>query len=866
MAASWTTGPVRALRRLRQHSMLTLPLRYALRELRAGLNGFMIFIACLILGVAVIAAVGSVTRAITDSLDREGRAILGGDMQIRTQRSAAPATLPDWTAGRPLTMIRHARLRTMARNPALEQSTLVELRGVQKGYPLFGDLIFTGGQDFDAALEKRTADGETLWGALLDPIAADRLGIDIGSRFKLGSIQLEARGMLDTVPDQATLGFALGPPIMIDFDALEQTGLVTTGSLIDHYYNIRFEDPTLTFDRIKEELSQIFDTDDWRFTSRENAAPSLRRVINQLSDFMVVVGLASLIVGGVGVGNAVKGYMDRKTRTIATLKILGASGSTIFWTYFFQVALIGLCAILVGVGLGAMTPSLVSDFLPDQIPVEIANAFYPGALALAALYGFLTILVFTVWPLGKARDLPAVRLFRDLVAPEKGWPRRFYLGIILSAGVLIAFLAVWLAGNRAVAGGFLVAAIIGLLILRGLSWLIERLAARLPRPRHVLRRLALANLHRPGAATSAVVISLGLGLTLFSTLSLIRDNLQRQLSEDVPAKAPSFFAIDIQSTDMPQFRRLAEGLEGVSDFEAVPNLRGTIEYVDGRPADEVREEIPADYRWLLRGDRGMTYGNDFVRRNRIVEGDVWPDDYTGPPEVSVAAEQAAALGLDIGDTITMNLLGVSIKATVRSLREVVWERGGLNFVFIYDPHTLKAAPHTFAATFRTEPGADERAFKQLTKAFPTVTFINVNDFLTKVKEVVSDASAAIDATAFVAIIAGILVLAGAIAAGFRQRVYESVILKVVGARRGQVLSAYALEFLAVGLITALIALSLGVLGGWLVVTYVFENSFVLSFGPMVLVVAVSLGVTLILGLGSSYSALTAKPNAVLRQE
>ena len=845
---------------------IALPFRYAVRELRSGLNGFKIFIACLILGVAVIAAVGSITKAITDSLDKEGRSILGGDLQIRFVRSDGPASLSDWAAERGYTLSHHARLRTMARNPKAGQSALVELRGVQENFPLYGKVSFSGAETLQDALARQDMEGGAVWGALLDPIALDRLGLKVGERIKLGYSTLEVRGLLDNTPDQATLGFALGPPIMVSMEALGETGLVTTGSLIDNYYNLRYEGVDPDYESVKEDLAERYDSDGWRLTSRDNAAPSLRRVITQLSDFMVVVGLASLIVGGVGVGNAVKGYMDRKTKTIATLKILGASGSTIFWTYFLQVMMIGSVAILVGVSLGALTPSLVSDFLPDQIPVEISNAFYPGALALAALYGFLITLVFTVWPLGRARDLPAVRLFRDIVAPERGRPRRFYLLAIAVAAFAIALLAVWLAGNRGVAAGFLSAAVVGLLVLRSLSWFIERLAARLPRPRSVLRRLALANLHRPGAATSAVVISLGLGLTLFSALSLIRDNLQRQLTEDVPADAPSYFAIDIQSYDIERFRRLAESIDGVDGFEAVPNLRGTIEKLNGRPVSEVREEVDPDYRWILRGDRGMTYGNDFVRRDRIVAGDIWPDDYSGPPELSVGAEQAAGLGLEIGDTITVNLLGVSMQATVRSFREVVWERGGLNYVFIFDPNTLKTAPHTFASTFRATDAAQEVAFKTLTAEFPTVTFIDVKDFLSKIRDVVSDASAAIDATAFVAIIAGILVLGGAIAAGFRQRVYESVILKVVGARRGQVLSAYALEFLAVGLITAFIALSLGGLGGWLVVSFVFENEFTLSWGPMLLVVFVSLGVTLALGLSSSYSALSTKPNAVLRHE
>lgn len=853
---------------------LPLPLRYALRELRGGLSGFRIFMACLVLGVAVIAAVGSVTSAIQDNLYREGQAILGGDLQIRmlqrrlTDTFQADTFLNDWLSENQAIISRHSRLRTMARHEAAEKSGLVELRGIDDQYPLYGDLKFQSDyskKDLFRAIDQDN--GEPLYGALIDPLARDRLGLGIGDRLTLGSLDVEVRGLLITAPDASSLGFGIGPPIMVHSDALQLSGLVTTGSLIDHYYNIKFKGRRPDLKALQTDLEETYDTSGWRFTNRDNAAPGLRRVINRLSDFMIIVGLASLVVGGVGVGNAVKGYMDRKTKTIATLKILGASGRTIFWTYFLQVMMIGLLAVLVGIILGALTPSFVSGMLPDEVPVEISTGFYPLSLLVAGFYGVMIITAFTVWPLGKARDLPAVRLFRDIVSPSRRLIRKGYLAVIALAIMGVCAVSISLSGNQKLAVGFLVMAATVLLLLRGLSWLIEKAASRLPRPKNVLRRLALTNLHRPGAATGAVVVSLGLGLTLFASLSLIQDNLQRQLDQDVPEDTPSFFAIDIQAADFDDFKKLTKNIAGVSGFEAVPNLRGSIVRVKDIPVSDMRATIPENQRWLVSGDRGITYGNDFARDNKLVKGEIWPSDYSGDPEVSVGAEQAEALGLDIGDSITVNVLGVEITAKVRSMRQVVWERGGLNYVFIFDPHTFKAAPHTYIATFKVAgEEARRETFDTITRAYSAVTLIDVKDILNTVRDVVTQASSAIDAIAYVAIVAGILVLAGAIAAGFRQRVYESVILKVVGARRGQILSAYTLEFIAVGVVTAFVALFFGVLASYIVVTFIFDNQFYLSFPPMIVVVVISLGVTLVLGLGSSWRALSVKPNIILHHE
>ena len=835
-----------------------IAVKLALRELRAGLSGFKVFMACLILGVTAIAAIGSLTRAIQEGLEREGQSILGGDIEVNIyQRESTPESV-QWFQEQG-EMSSSARLRTMARVDGVPSSTLVELRAVDDLYPLYGSFDTTPTLDNGTLFSAN--DG--VWGVAIDPLLADKMKVAVGDTLVFGRIKADVRAFIDREPDKANMGFQLGPTVMIGRDALAETGLVTTGSLVNFYYKIKLP-AGADVNAVREQMKEVFPDENWRVRDRGTSAPGLRRFIEQMGMFLTLVGISALVVGGVGVGNAVRGYMDRKTRTIATLKILGADGNTVFATYFIQILLIGSIAIAVGLLAGAFLPGILAQFLPDTLPVKPEGGVYPMALLLAAIYGLMITIAFAVWPLGKARDLPAVRLFRAIVAPEGRWPRLIYTATIFGAATIVVLLAVGMSDNRMLAGGFMIGAGAALGLLRFTSWMIEKVAAAAPRPKNALVRMAVANLHRPGAATGAVVISLGLGLTLFAGLALIEGNLGKRLSEQVPSEAPAFFMLDIQPYQVDEFEATASGIDGVQDVVTIPNLRGRVTHLNGVAASDV--EVSQEVRWVLRGDRGLSYMQNLNKGSTLVEGDWWPADYAGDPEVSMGKEVADGLGLSVGDTVTINVLGRDITARIRSLRTIDWGTFGFNFVILFDPNTLAQAPHTFMATLKASGEAEQVAHSTITNKYPNITAVRMKEVLSSVNTMIAQIGTAVRATSLVAIIAGILVLAGAIAAGFQQRVYESVILKVVGAVRSQILRAYLLEYALIGVVTAAIALGLGTLTGWIVVELVMEMEFAFLPMPMIITVAISLFVTVLFGLSSSFRALSIKPNAVLRSE
>lgn len=837
---------------------MMLTVRLAARELRGGFKGFRVFFACLFLGVAAIAGIGSLSKAISLGIQLEGRALLAGDVEVRLfQRQASEEELSYLSSTG--TLSRNTRLRAMTRATGSGERTLTEIKAADDLYPLYGDLLLEPPVDRLQVLAKRGG----RWGAAIPPELADRLRVGVGDELRIGDALFEVRALIALEPDRTNDGFQWGPTVLIHWDALADTHTVQLGSLIHYHYRLRL--PTETnIEAWREELNARFPEANWRVRDRSGSAPGIRRFVERMGMFLTLVGLTALAVGGVGVGNAVRSYLDTKTDTIATLKILGATGALIFRVYLTQIMVLAMIAIVAGLLAGGLVPYLLGGFLSERIPVPPAFGLYPAPLVVAAVYGLLITVAFAVWPLAKARDVPAARLFRQLVSPDATRPRWRYVAVVVGSFVITVALAIALAEIKGLAIYFAIAAVGSLLILKLTGYLVQKAAARIPRPRHPGLRLAIANLYRPGAATGSVVLSLGLGMTLLSAVTLIEQNMSARVEDQLPKMAPAFFMIDIQKDQAESFRTTAEAIPGVSDLRMVPSLRGRIVSINGVPIDEV--EIHPDSRWVVSGDRALTYAADIAKGNSVVAGDWWPADYSGPSAISFAAQEARGLGIEVGTTLVLNVLGREITTTVANLRQLDWGTLGFNFVMVFAPGTLEAAPHTYMATMRAEGDAERTAHRLLTDAFPNVTAIRMKEVLETIDNVLNEIGTAVRATAIVTILAGILVLAGAMAAGQRARVYDAVIMKVLGAVRRDVLRSYIIEYVMLGLITGVVALLLGSLAGWAVVTLAMDWPFDFFPGAMALTIVASVGATLFFGLIGTWAALGAKPMAVLRDQ
>jgi putative ABC transport system permease protein len=841
---------------------LPLALRFALREMRGGLSGFFIFIACIALGVAAIGGVNSVARSIAAGVASQGQTLLGGDLRFELNQREADGRERAFLDG--LGTVSHTvGMRSMARLTDGSDQALVEVKAVDAAYPLYGALTIA------PALSRQDLFGERndAFGAAAPDILFERLGLKVGGRVMLGSATIELRAVLTDEPDAISDGFGFAPRLMISQAAMAASGLVQPGSLVEHAYKVRLPigADEAAVRAAEEKANADFPQAGWSIRTRANAAPALSSNIERFSQFLTLVGLTALVVGGVGVANAVRAYLDGKRGVIATFKSLGASGGFVFTLYLTQILIIAAIGIAAGLLLGAAMPFAAAAALRSVIPVPAAGGFYPGALALAALFGLMVTLAFAILPLGRARDVPATALFREMGFESRGLPRFAYVATALGIAAALAAIAVLVSDQRRIAAIFVAATIVSFLVLRAVAALVQWLARKSPRVSSTALRLAVGNIHRPGALTPSVVLSLGLGLTLLVTLALIDGNLRRQIGANLPARAPNFFFVDIQGSEVDDFSRLIAKEDPAGVLDKVPMLRGRIMALNGTPADKL--DVAPEGAWVLKGDRGLTYAADKPANATLSEGAWWPANYSGEPLVSFAADEGKALGLKLGDTVTVNVLGRNVTAKVASFRRVEWETMNINFVMVFSPNTFAGAPHAWLATLadRKATAADDaRVLNAVTKRFPTVTSVRVRDALDVVNRLIGQLGTAIRAAAGVALVASVLVLAGALAAGNRARIHDAVVLKTLGATRRTLMIAFVLEYALIGLATAAFALLAGGAAGWFVVATVMRLP--AHFMPEVALITVVLALALTIGIGlaGTWRILGQKAAPVLR--
>ena len=842
---------------------LPLVLRLALRDFRGGISGFFIFLACLAIGVAAITGVGAIAHALSDGLAEKGRMILGGDISFElVQREAAQKERAVLSGQGQLSQV--ALMRAMARVPD-GQSALVEVKAVGASYPVEGAVEIDPAMPLAEALSLR--DGA--YGVVADPTITARLGLKRGDRFKIGAQSFELRAELTSEPDKLAGGVGFGPRVLMSLDGLRATHLLVPGALVKWLYRLSLPGAAPPTDAglasVAAAVRAALPNAGFEVRTRKNVSPEFSRGLERFSQFLTLVGLTSLIIGGVGIANAVHVFVERKKPTIATLKALGATGGFCFTLMLAEVMFMAAIGMAIGIALGSALPFVLDAAFAKLIQFPLAPSLYPSEMAIGLLYGTLTALAFCLGPLGRAHDVPVPALFRDEVAPQATPLRMRYRAMAAAAAVGLAAAVLGLTADRMLALTYLAACFGGFVFLRAAAVLLMFGAKRLPRPRRVELRLAIANLHRPGALTPAIVLSLGLGLTLLVGLALIDANLRHELGHARQGLTPSFFFLGIPQAEAPVFRNFLSTHAASGHVELVPMLRGRIVTLKGVPAETANVKDKA--KWTLLGDRGITFAAQVPPGSKIVAGTWWDKSYAGAPLVSLEEDVADGLGLRIGDAITVNVLGRTIDARVANLRHVDWRNMGINFILVFSPNVFAGAPYSDLATVtfpHDKKDRDMTLVRAVAKAFPAVVSLRVKDALEAIKDVVDQLSLAVRAAASVALIAATLVLGGALAAGQETRLYDSVVLKVLGATRAKLLLSFVYEFGIIGLATAAFGVIAGSFAALAVVRFVMKLDFVWLW-PQALVAALgALGVAIFLGLAGTFRILGRKPAQYLR--
>lgn len=832
--------------------------RLARRELRTGLHGFGVFLGCLFLGVFAISAVGSFTAAAKQGLLADAGALLGGDLEARlTHRPLSPEQ--EVFLRQRGTVSSVLELRSMVRSLKDDQRALVELKAVDGVYPLYGQLLSDPPQALPRALEER--DGG--FGALAEAALLERLQLRVGDRLQLGETSFILRGVLTREPDRNIGAFSLGPRLLISQAGLAASGLLQPGSLVTYGYRIRLPQRE-DVETLRTELQSAFPEAGWRLRSWQEAAPRVRYFLDRMTLNLTLVGLCALLVGGLGVAGAVRGYLAGKVLHIATLKCLGASAAVIFLAYLLQVLLLGAFGSGLGLVCGALLPFLLAWLLAAQLPVPLAPGLFPEVLAGAALFGLLTALVFSLKPLGGALRVSPAVLFRGYsLNASEGPGRRVLLAIILSA-LALAALAVATASDRRLALWFIAGVLVCFALFQLLARGVIGLAARLPRPPWPALRLGLGNIHRRGAPAASAVFSLGLGLTTLVMITQVQANLRALVDDTLPRQAPAYFILDLQPDQVTAFDALVRGLPAVERSERYPTLRGRITAIAGVPVEQA--SIAPEVQWAVRGDRFLSYATELPAGSSLSAGVWWPADYQGEPLVSLTTDLAQGFGVGIGDSISVNVLGRELTARIAALRQVDWSTLELNFALLFAPGLLEAAPQTHLAAIHVPAAGETAVFRAVTQAFPNVSIIGTREVLANVTRTLERIGAAFTAMAALVLLSGLLVLAGAVSADQHRRIRDAVIFKVCGATRRDILAAFAAEFLLLGLCAGLLSALVGSLAAWGVLQGLMDSPFHLH--PRALLATLTTGVlaTLLLGLLGTWKALGQKPAALLREE
>ncbi|HEV7372031.1 ABC transporter permease [Arenibaculum sp.] len=788
---------------------LSLAFKIAWRDLRGSLAGLRVLVVGIALGVAAVAAVGSVAGAVLDGMRGQARLAIGGDVSVRLFHVPPRPEHRDFlrAAG---TYGETAELRPAVRRAdGAGRPVLVELKAVDDAYPLYGTLGLEPQMPVMDALGRRGG----AWGAAVDRSLLDALGMAPGDRLRLGVTVVEIRAVIQAEPERALRTFALGPRVIVARGALDASGLAAPGAQVYWYGRVRLPPPA-DASAFAAALEQHFPDAGWRIVDAGDGVPGMERTVRIARALLVLVAAAVLLIGGVGVAHAVAGHIECKVPTIAILKGLGASGRLLFAIYLAQVAAAAALAVAIGLAIGAAAPLALRHFGPDWLLGPGAPVVQPAALALAAALGLLTTALFALWPLGRVGRMTVGELFRDTVAPSRARPGPGVAAAMLAVAAAMAVLLLAGTGLPLLAGVFCAAAGCAVLLFLGLGKAVSLAAGRVRGVRRPLLRLALGNLSRPGAATTSMVMALGLGLTALVAVLTVHGNARLHLAGTLPRHAPDLVFIDVPPERGAAAEALVAGIAGVERVRRMPFLQARLTHVRGEPL--LRDQVPRDVAWAVRGDRGLSWAAAPPAGTRIVEGEWWDEAHAGPPLASLAADVARRLGIGIGDRLTFNVLGRPVEVEVANLRAVDWTTLGLDVPVLLSPPP-DPPPHAEILAVQAAPGALDAVEAAMREMLPRSPAVRVAPLIGTLSAMVEGAGRALSLASGATVVAALVVVAGGAAASYRRRRREMAMLRVLGARPRQLALAGAIEFGLLGAAAAGPAVLLGTAAAYAVV-------------------------------------------------
>lgn len=784
----------------------------AWRDLRSSGRSLWVFCACLMLGVALIAASGGLFRQVSAGLLADTRALFGGDLEVR-DRSPLSAQELQWMRQQGQVSLL-VELRTMLTVTGAAPQ-LVELQSHDESYPLYGRVALRPQVTVSEALGRRRGE----WGVAIDPVLAQRLALDIGDRVQVGDLVVAVRSLIARQPDRSLRADWRGPPVLIAQGALAETGLVQPGSRLSYRYRVRTEqDP----EAWSAAFTRAFPGSDWEIRTFAQRSERLSDVLGQVASGLLLIGFSALFIGGLGVFNSVHAYLQGKLATIATLQAVGLRARPLAGIYLAQILMLAGAASLAGAVLGGGLALVGAAATSERLPVAPTLGELAMPLVVAWLFGVLTALTFALPAIGRALSVTPAALFRGLDGTITRTPSSYWLGATGGAG-LVTLLVLVVVPEPLFGLGFVAVTLALLALLEVLVRLLRRGALRFEDHGLLVGRfawrLALANLHRRGAPLRASLLSLGSALTLVVASTLVVTVLLRTLNDTIPERAPGLVFYDISAFQLEDFKELMAQSPSLRRLDAAPMVLGRLSEVN-------RESLRAsgDQKRVLeaRDEHKLSYRLGNFDNVVIDRGRWWAQDYQGPPLVAMEDREADQLGLQVGDLLSFQILGETVEAELVAIYSQRRFQARFWLEAIFSDGVLEPFITRYVAAAYLDPGDAVAAQSRVAGVAPNVVSVRTEGILTEARALLAKASAGLGVVAAVSLLASLLVLVSVVASSRARQVYDASVLHTLGARIAVIRRSLQLEYALLALLISVFATVLGTGIAWLLLHYRLE--------------------------------------------
>ncbi len=832
----------------------------AWRDGMASRRKLVLFMASIVLGIAAVVSIQSFGDNLTENIALQSKALMGADfiMDGNHPPNERVQQIMDSLGGADAEEVNFA---SMVSFPQKNGATkLAQIKGIKGAFPFYGSLDtepVTAGEAYQSKGE-----------ALVDVTLMLQYRLKPGDSIKVGNSTFPIAGSLMSVPGRSAISSTVAPAVFIPHRYLDDTGLVQQGSRVEYQFYFVASAST-DLDAMHEELDEVLDLEDFDLDTHLDTSRSIGRSWGNFGKFLNLVAFIALLLGCVGIASAIHIYIKEKLKSVAVLKCLGASRKQTFLIFLIQIAALGLLGGIIGTVAGVILQQLSPLVMRDLLPIDVQISLAPQPIFMGLVLGVLMAVLFALLPLLNTWYVSPLQALRVGNGPSKK-PRTIRALVLLTIFLFIFLFSYWLLENIGYSLAFVSGILITFLLLAGLSALFMKgIKVFFPSKWEFTSRQSLRNLYRPNNQTTTLVLAIGVGAFLISTLYFTKDILLSKLTIDSRADSPNIILLDVQ-TDQTDTVANTITPRGLPLIDNIPIVTMRVHEIKGRTINEIRNDSTSNVgRWVMNHEFRVTYRDSLIASEMIKDG-----DWTGtvlkegdPIPISVAENFAFDAKVEVGDEVMFNVQGVLINTIIGSIREVDWGRMQLNFSVVFPRGVLESAPKFHVLTTRApDEKISAKLQRDLVRAFPNVSIIDLRQILDVIERILTKISWVINFMALFSILTGIIVLIGAVRTSKYQRIKESVMLRTIGARAKQIRRITILEYVFLGMLGGLSGVLLSVIGSSLLAYFLFSIPFVPSWFPFLVLLPSIVILVVLIGLSNSRSVIYSTPMEVLRKE